>query len=129
MSAQNIAIVQSLYADFAKGDTAALFRNVSPDIRIRQSAELPWGGEYHGHDGLRQFFANLTRHLNNTALPIDRYLDSDNHVIAIGRTQGTVRANNKPFDVPLAHIWTLEDGLATAFTPYIDHPTMHAALA
>jgi ketosteroid isomerase-like protein len=48
--------------------------------------------------------------------------------VSIGRTQGTVRANGKRFDVPLAHVWQIKDGLIVRFTPYIDNPTMLAAL-
>lgn len=129
MSQENVALIQSLYTAFARRDMTAIFKLASPDIHIHQSAELPWGGKYHGHEGLREFLAGLAAHLDNTGLPIDRYLDADNHVIAIGRTEGTVRASGKPFDVPLAHVWTIEDGLATHFTPYIDHPTMRASLA
>jgi ketosteroid isomerase-like protein len=129
MSQENIALVQSLYAAFGTRDLPLIFQKVSPDIQVRQWAELPWGGAYHGHEGLRQFLTNLTTHLNNAALPIERYLDAGDHVVAIGRTQGTVRANGKPFDVPLAHVWKVQDGRAVSFQPFIDQPTMRASLA
>jgi ketosteroid isomerase-like protein len=129
MSQENVELVKSLYAAFGKRDVPAIFKVVSPEVEVRQFAELPWGGTYRGHEGMRQFLMNLTQHLNNAALPIDRYLDAGDHVVAIGRTQGTVRANGKPFDVPLAHVWRVEGGLVTQFLPYIDQPTMRESLA
>jgi len=128
MSAENIQVVKSLYAAFFRRDMPAILELVSPDIKIAQSPELPWGGGYIGHAGLQTFFGKLTAHLDNTALPIERYIDAGDHVIAIGRTQGTVKATGKPFDVPLAHIWHIQNGKAARFTPFIDNPTMLACL-
>lgn len=128
MSQENIAVVQALYGAFGKRDMAAVFQLASPAIRVEQSSDLPWGGTYQGHEGLRQFLMNLTTHLNNTGLPIERYLDAGDHVVAIGRTQGTVRASGKAFNVPLAHVWKIENGRAVSFTPYIDQPTMRSSL-
>ena len=125
----NIELVQSIYAAFFRRDMPAITERLSPDFEVIQSTQLPWGGHYHGIDGLQQFFGKLTTLLNNSALPIDRYLDAGDHVVAIGRTQGTVKSNNKPFDVPLAHVWHIKNGRAVRFTPYIDNPTMLACLA
>jgi ketosteroid isomerase-like protein len=41
---------------------------------------------------------------------------------------GTVRANGKKFDVPLAHVWGFKEGRAVKFMPFIDNPTMLAVL-
>jgi len=128
MSQQNIQTIQNLYTVFFRQDLPTILALTSPDIHIEQSPELPWGGTYHGHAGLQQFFSALRTHLENRALPIDRYLDSGTHVIAIGRTQGLIRANGKPFDVPLAHVWELKDGKAISFRPFIDNPTMKKCL-
>jgi ketosteroid isomerase-like protein len=128
MSQENIQLVKDVYAAFARRDTPTILAKISPDFEATQSTEVPWGGHYHGPDGLLQFFAKLTSQLNNEALPIDRYLDAGDHVVAIGRTQGTVRANGKRFDVPLAHVWQFKDGCIVRFMPYIDNPTMLASL-
>jgi ketosteroid isomerase-like protein len=128
MSQENVELVKVLYGAFGRRDLAAIFSRVSPEIRVEQSGELPWGGVYRGHEGLRSFLTNLMTHLDNAALPIERYLDAGDHVVAIGRTQGTVRANGKAFDVPLVHVWTVEGGVATGFRPFVDHPTMVAAM-
>ncbi len=128
MSQENIQLVKDLYAAFARRDTPAILAKIAPDFEAIQSTEIPWGGHYRGPDGLLQFFTKLTSHLNNEALPIERYLDAGDHVVAVGRTQGTVRANGKRFDVPLAHVWKIENGHIVRFTPYIDNPTMLASL-
>jgi hypothetical protein len=30
---------------------------LAPEVEVIQSEELPWGGHYHGHDGVRQFLS------------------------------------------------------------------------
>jgi ketosteroid isomerase-like protein len=124
----NVQLVQSLYAAFLRRDIPFVLDRIAPDFEILQSPQLPWGGHYHGPQGLQQFFTNLATHLINAALPIDRYLDAGDHVVALGHTQGTVKATQKPFDVPLAHVWHIQNGKAARFTPYIDNPTMLATM-
>jgi ketosteroid isomerase-like protein len=128
MPHQNVEIIQQLYAAFFRQDAATILALTAPDIQIEQSSELPWGGSFRGHAGLQEFFTRLRAHLENRALPIERYLDAGNHVVAIGRTQGLVRVNGKTFDVPLVHVWEVREGKAVSFRPFIDHPTMRECL-
>jgi ketosteroid isomerase-like protein len=128
MSQQNIQLVKDLYALFLQRNLPEILERLSPDFTLVQSLELPWGGTYRGHEGYQQFVSVLTTHLENRALPIERYLDAGDHVVAIGRTQGVVRATGKSFDVPLAHVWQIQNNLVLAFRPFIDNPTMHESL-
>ena len=128
MSQDNIELVKGFMRLLGGG----IWRRCCEEFRRR----LRWcsrrrcrgAGTFRGTEGLQQFFAGLMKHLNNTALPIERYLDAGDHVVAIGRTQGTVVKTGRAFDVPLAHVWQIERGLAVRFRPYIDHPAMMAAL-
>jgi uncharacterized protein len=128
LSQENVELTKGLYAAFFRQDMPAILKMTSPHIEVVQSAELPWGGHYRGHEGLQQFFGKLMECLNNRALPIERYLDAGDHVVAIGRTQGIVLANGRPFDVPLAHVWQVRDGVVVRFAPFIDNPTMRGVL-
>jgi ketosteroid isomerase-like protein len=86
------------------------------------------GGRYTGHDGLKKFFATLMQHVNSN-VTVERMIDAGDHVVAIGRTKGTVLANQKTFDVPVAHVWHVKDGKLAAFYPYIDNKLMLEALS
>jgi uncharacterized protein len=128
MSQDNVRVVKELYEEFFQRDIKAILERVSPGFEARQTTAVPWGGTYRGAEGLVAFFGKLAGHLNNEALPIERYLDAGEHVVAIGRTQGTVKGNGKRFDVPLAHVWEVREGKAVSFRPFIDVPTMMACL-
>jgi len=128
MSQENVELVKSLYAAFARRNFDFILKNVSPEIEIVQSSEVPWGGSYRGPAEMQDFYGKLGAHLQASGLPIERALDAGDCVVIIGRTQGTVRATGKHFDVPLAHVWQIRDGKVTRFMPFIDHPTMFASL-
>lgn len=124
----NVEIVRTIYAAFARRDPAAALALCSPDLIIEQSAEVPWGGHFIGHAGALQFFAGLTRALSSS-VSFERFVDADDHVVAIGRTRGTLTGNGHSFDVPIAHVWRLQAGQAVHARFLIDNPSMLAALA
>lgn len=123
-----VAVVQQVYAAFARGDLAAALDLFAPEVEIEQSREVPWGGHYGGHDGARVFFAALTSRLDSK-LALAGFVDAGEEIVATGRTQGRVRATGARYDVPIAHVWTVRDGRVVRVRFCIDHPTMLSALS
>jgi ketosteroid isomerase-like protein len=128
MSQSKIDLIRRAYDAFRRRDLDTVAACCTADVRLSQSAELPWGGTYQGLDGIRQFLASLTRHIDS-AVEIERFIDAGDAVLAIGRTRGIVRSNGEPFDVPFVHLWELQDGQIVGLRPYIDNPTMQSVLA
>ena len=124
----DVAVVQRIYEAFARRDLPAIVALFHQDCTIYQSIRLPWGGHYHGHQGLGEFLGKLTAVIES-AVTTDRYIDDeDGHVVEIGRTRGRVLASGRPFDVAETHFWTVEDGRVKALAAYIDTAAMRAAL-
>jgi uncharacterized protein len=128
MSSPAVQVVKEMYEAFARRDVAKVFSHFAPDLEIRQSSALPWGGVYQGHAGARLFFERLTQQINST-VTIERMIDAVEHVVVIGRTAGRVNATSATYDVPLAHVWSVREGLVTRVEFHIDTPMMLAALA
>ncbi len=124
----NVAIVRQAYAAMTARDMPAVFSLLAPDVVIEQSTEVPWGGTYEGHEGVMRFFATLVGTITST-LVFERFVDAGDSVVAIARTQGTVNGTDARYDVPVAHVWTIEDGRVVRIRFYIDNPTMLAALS
>lgn len=124
----NVETVKNVYAGLARRDIEAVLRLYAADVEVTQSAELPWGGRFVGHAGVREFFARLTG-LVDSAVTLERFIDAGEHVVALGRTRGVVRASGAAFDVPLAHVYTLRGGVVVQVHNMIDDPPMLAALA
>jgi uncharacterized protein len=123
----NVAAIRRLYDALASRDASVIQEVFAPDVTIRQSPELPWGGEYEGHDGVFTFFLTLVEHIESQ-VTTDSLFAAGNHVVQTGRTRGTVRANGASFDVPEVHVWELRDGRVVRYEAYIDTPAMLDAL-
>ena len=106
----NAALVARVYEAFRERDLPTAFGLLAPDVEIHQASEIPWGGDYVGHEGAAAFFGKLVQTITS-AVTVERFVDAGEHVVAIGRTRGTVNATGQSFDVPIAHVWTVRDGL------------------
>ncbi len=119
--------IEELYRAQQKRDLRSILMLMSPDVEIIQSTELPWGGNYLGHDGVKKFLATLTEHIDSQ-VHVERMIDAGNKIAVVGRTVGKTRKTKLEFDLPIVHIWTFNEGQVIRFEPYIENGTMLAAL-
>ncbi|MBF5046412.1 nuclear transport factor 2 family protein [Aggregicoccus sp. 17bor-14] len=124
----NLQLIQEAYAAYARGDVAAVFSLLHPDVEIHQTPLLPWGGDHRGHAGARTFFQRLGEHTQAVPQP-EQYLAAGDDVVAVGRLRGRARASGRPIDLAIVHVWTVREGRIVRFTAYIDTPAMLQALA
>lgn len=122
-----VQLIQRVYDAFATHDFAALPALFDPDVRIIQSADLPWGGQFEGLPGAVAFFTGLLRHID-TAVEVTALIDAGEHVIEVGRTRGTARASGRALDVAEVHVYTIRDGKVLQMQAFVHHPDMLAAL-
>jgi ketosteroid isomerase-like protein len=127
MPGDNVATIERVYHALAARDASAIQEVFAPDVTIRQSPELPWGGDYEGLDGAFTFFLTLVEHIESQVTTESLFAAGD-HVVQTGRTRGTVRANGASFDIPEVHVWELRDGKVVRYQVYIDTPAMLEAL-
>jgi uncharacterized protein len=123
----NIPTIQRVYAAMKSRDAGVMQDLFADDVVVRQSPEVPWGGEYSGIDGAFTFFLKLVEHIESEVTTESLFAAGD-HVVQTGRTNGKVLANGASFDIPEVHVWELRDGKVVRFQVYIDTPAMLAAL-
>jgi uncharacterized protein len=123
----NVATIRRLYDALAARDVNVIQEVFAPDAVIWQSAELPWGGDYQGHDGVFTFFLSLVEHIESQ-VTTESLFAAGEHVVQTGRTRGTVRANGASFDIPEVHLWELRAGKVVRYRSFIDTPAMLDAL-
>jgi ketosteroid isomerase-like protein len=127
VSKNSVEIIAELYQALARHDLAALLNLIDPEIKVSQTRLLPWGGEYHGFEGVQQFFAELFRSVESR-LSVDEFVDAGDRIIVIGTTRGHVRATGATFNIRAVHVWTVKDGRGVRFEPNVDTPKMLEAL-
>jgi ketosteroid isomerase-like protein len=116
-----------MYDAFARRDAAAVFERLHPDVEIRQTELVPWGGHYRGHEEAREFFRRVLGAIDSK-VTIERFIDAGDHVAAVGRTRGRTHAGNVAFDLAVVHVWTVRDTRIARLEVYIDTPAMRQAL-
>ena len=127
MSKQSVEIIRELYEALARRDLPAIMDLIGPEIIVSQTTLLPWGGEYHGFEGVQQFFTELFRSIESQ-LAVEEFVDAGDRVIVIGWTRGQVRATGAPFNIRAVHVWTVKGGKGRRFEPNVDTPGMLEAL-
>ncbi len=124
---RDIEKVEEAYAAWHKRRWADLLLVMAPDIEVRQSPELPWGGHYLGHDGVRKYLEAVAGQVD-ARIEIERLIDAGEHVVAVGQMKGKTRGTQLEFEVPVVHVWTFSDGQATNLECYTDDATVLAAV-
>ena len=123
----NVELVGRLYDAMAGRDLDTILEIFAPEVEIRQSDELPWGGEFHGLDGLGEFFGKLSENIESRVTHHVMFAAGD-RVVQVGRTAGHVKATGVSFDIDEMHLLTIRNGKVIRFEAHIDTPAMLAAL-
>lgn len=123
----NVELVRRLYVALEAVDLETILEIFDPEVEVHQTEELPWGGDFQGHDGLGRFFGLLRENITSTVTVQAVYAAGD-EIVQMGRTAGTVNATGAPFDVQEMHLLTIRDGKVVRFEAHIDTPAMLDAL-
>ena len=130
MSEENVRVAEQTYEAFGRGDVPTVLENFHPDVEWHAAEGLPWGGVYNGPDAVAQeVFGTLMGAFDDFALRLERFIDSDNLVVALGRYSGRGKQTGKPLDAAFAHVWELEDGKLKRFLHYTDTVRFQQALS
>jgi ketosteroid isomerase-like protein len=108
----DIAIVRAFYAAFARRDVEAALPFVAPDCELHLEGTARITGRtapYVGHDGMRQYFADVARVWEELELHADDFRLIPGSVIVIGHVTGLAAGGER---VRRSSVWTwhLRDG-------------------
>jgi uncharacterized protein len=127
MLCTNAELVRRLYVALQTYVLADMFDLMGPGIRIHQDERLPWGGEYRGYGGVRQFLERLVLSVDSR-IDIADLVEAGDTVVAIGRLRGQVRATGAAFSIHLVHVWTVQQRRLIGLDAHLDVTALQAAL-
>jgi ketosteroid isomerase-like protein len=110
---QDIDIVRAIYAAFAARDLEGALDFVSPDceIHVQRTARAAGRlGPYRGHQGLRQYFADVEAIWQELEIHAEDYRVVPGSVIVMGHVDG--RGADGPFRRACVWTWRLAHGRA-----------------
>jgi uncharacterized protein len=123
MSHANAALIQSVYAAFAKGDVEAVLGCLSPNITWNEAENHPYadGNPYVGPMAVAQgIFARLGGEWDGFAVSAEEILAAEDLVVVLGRYHGTYKATGRVQSAQMVHAWRVENGKAVSFQQYTD---------
>lgn len=123
----NMQFIRRVYEALKRKDAAAMAAVSHPDIKVHQSEELPWGGNYTGTEEALLFFSRVVSYLDSD-VQVERMLDAGNCIVTTGRTVGTAQKTGKAFNVPVVHVWRVEAGKIASLHVFLDNPSIRQAL-
>lgn len=113
-------VVDSIYEAFKRGDVNHIVSLVSPDAEWRQSASLPWGGDFRGPQGAAEFFSRLNATMETTGFEVRENVEKGLDVFSFGRYEGRSRKTGIAAGADWMFRWRVENGKIVSYNSYID---------
>jgi ketosteroid isomerase-like protein len=126
VSREQVEVVERLFARYAEIGVEGVLEVVSEDVVIEIPPDLSAEPDtYHGHDGVRRYFAGFAGMLEGVRYDLLELVDAGDRVLARARMSG--RGVSSGLDVELETVVLHEfgGGEVTLMRPYVD---MEAAL-
>jgi hypothetical protein len=123
MSDANIALVQSLYAAFQRGDIAAIAGAAVPDTVWQvhgRTQDHPAIGVYKGPEGIQKFFGIIAETEEVSAFAPRDFYAADDKVFVRGNYTWTMRKTGKPVSCEWLHMLMIRDGKLLGFEEFTD---------
>src|SRR5258708_4462102 len=106
MSEGAVELVRGAYTSFSRGDIGGVLAILSPTIDWRSPEVLPQGGDYHGPDGVQDFFVELAEAWSDVQVELEEVIDGAELVVVLGRTSGDAKsADGAHVEYPFVHVW------------------------
>jgi hypothetical protein len=130
MNIANTALIQEIYAAFARGDAPFIAANVGPeavwDFNVGDSA-VPWHAPVTGPTGVPKFLAAFVEHVQLEAFDPKRFIAIDEDVIAHIRIAYVVKRTGRRVEQEQLHWWTVRDGKIARLRHFEDTAQVVAA--
>ena len=110
MSQENVEVVRRLYRAMDARDFDAIAELAHHDaewINDRRVGE----GPVRGLDNVIAFFTEQDEMFDELRAEPERFWETGTKVLVFVHQTGRGRASGAPFDIRIAHLWTLEDGV------------------
>jgi hypothetical protein len=123
MSNANIALVQSFYAAFGRGEVAPIIAACAPDVDWRlvgRKGDYPTFGTWAGPGGVENFFKLVAEIEDFQEFTAREFNASSDKVFVLGYYALTVKRTGRMMASEWCHVFTLRNGKVVAFREFTD---------
>jgi ketosteroid isomerase-like protein len=121
MSAQNVEVADQAIGAFNGREIDRFASLTTPDFQWSPSMVAIEGETFVGGDGIRTYFAHLNDAWETFHIHRDRFRDSGDVAVMLGRLEGRGKSSGVPVDSELGMVFDFRDGLITRIRGFLDH--------
>jgi ketosteroid isomerase-like protein len=119
MSQQKVEVVRRAYRAFTVGDFSVIPELVDPSVVV-VDPDLPDGGTYRGHEGLRRFLEGWLGAWEDYKLEIEEMSEVGDRVVVAVHQSGRARDSGIQMEMRDAHVWTVHRARLVRAEMYLD---------
>ena len=99
-------------------DFSELRKTLSSNVLLHQSPDLPFGGEYRGHDGYERGAVQMSAIFDLLEVSEKQFLEQGDTIVMVCRFRTRSRRTGQVQDYPMVQVVRTEDGHITDFRPF-----------
>jgi len=120
---QNVQVVQKFYQLLQERDVPGVMSLLAEDVELVSPGPkelLPWAGEYHGPQGVLQYYTTFAEGVEFTGMEVEEFIAQRDKVVALGHHKGRIRATGRTYDLAWAQVFTVREGKLAGLHFYHD---------
>lgn len=112
MPQENVELVRATFDAYFRGDAAAMFDRVAPDIVVTQFPDQPDVQDYRGHEGLMRVMSEWIGTWDDWSIEIlrAREIGGLGLVLVAARQQGRGKGSGVPIEGEVSFLFTVRAG-------------------
>jgi uncharacterized protein len=122
VSAENVELVRRTWESFNERGELDL-SVIDPDVEWITLMET-----HHGHEGVREWTANVTESLDELAIDMHELIDAGDNVIAVATIRGRGRTGGVPAELGFASVFEFRGGKLVRMDSFPDRASAVAAV-
>lgn len=122
MGSDELELVREAFARWNSGDRTVDLETVDPEVELHTPLASTRGGPYRGHDGLKQWLADIDGQFEVWELRVGewRALD-DGRVLGLGSIHARGRGSGLELDQPLSWLFEFHEGRVIRYDAFYSH--------
>lgn len=117
MNPSNAALLEKMYADFSKGNIAAVLANCADNITFQIAGKSKLAGKFTKENFESKFYAPMMELSGNTLqLEVHDIMATDRHAVVLASNHLTRNGEKK--QLRTVHVWRIENGKPVAWYEY-----------
>ena len=119
----NIRLVQNAYDCFEKGKIDELLQLQAEDVEWITPGPpdvMPTAGTRRGREAVAEFFSTLSAQEDVEVFEPQEFIAQGDKVVSIIKCRTRVKATNKAVEMPLVHVFAIENGKIKRFQEFFD---------